>query len=80
MVLWCGERHVLETQPSRSYPNPIFLLFVLCASDRRVILIHINGADDSSKSIWVKLPYAQYFFFEVLPIPGLKLLVGSSLR
>ena len=51
MVLWCGERHVLETQPSRSYPNLIFLLFVLCASDRRVILIHINGGDDPSKSI-----------------------------
>ena len=51
MVLWCGERHVLETQPSRSYPNPIFLLFVLCASDGRVILIHINGGDDPNKSI-----------------------------
>ncbi len=39
-------------------------------------------SDDLSHSLIPSLPYhsAQFFFLLVLPIPGLKLLVGSSLR
>ena len=42
----------------------------------------IQFSDDLSHSLIPSQPYhsAQFFFLLVLPMPGLKLLVGSSLR
>lgn len=43
------------------------------------IAIAVSAVNGDFYSLLIRKYYScQYFFFEVLPIPGLKLLVGSS--